>query len=129
MIFNVKLPILGFENVTEFKFEKIDDLFVKITNAHESKPMFTLINPYLLCEYAFDVPAPARILLDINEKSNILIYNIVIVTNPVEHSAINFIAPLIFNVDTMTMGQVILDAYTYPQYSLAAKIEDFFPNV
>ena len=48
MIFEVKSPILGFENVTKMKLEKIDELFMKLYNAEYEVPHFTLVNPFLL---------------------------------------------------------------------------------
>lgn len=57
-----------------------------------------------------------RALLDINEKTtNILILNIMIVAS-IETSTINFIAPLVFNVDNGTVAQVVLDANQYPDF-------------
>ena len=50
-----------------------------------------------------------QVLLDIHEKSNILVYNIVVLHNPITESVVNFKAPLIFNKDNGKMAQFILD--------------------
>jgi flagellar assembly factor FliW len=76
-------------------------------------PTFTLINPYALRDYSFDIPKDVKVLLDINENSNILIYNIVVLHNPITDSVINFKAPLIFNKDNATMAQFILEDEEY----------------
>ncbi|RDU65032.1 flagellar assembly protein FliW [Helicobacter sp. MIT 14-3879] len=126
MEFEVKSPILGFENITKMKLEKIDDIFMKLTNSSSSSPAFTLVNPFVLCEYSFEIPTAIQVLLDINEKSkNILIANIMVVYKEIKDSTINFIAPLVFNFDNHTMAQVVLDITKYPQYNIAEPISNF----
>ena len=108
MQFELKLPLLGFESVSRMELTKIDDIFMRLESVGEG-PSFTLINPFALREYSFDIPASLQALLNIKEDSNLLIYNIMIVQNPIENSTINFVAPLIFNTDNQTMAQIIID--------------------
>lgn len=108
MQFDLKLPLLGFESVTKMELKKIDDIFMRLESVGEG-PSFTLINPFVLREYSFDIPSSLQALLQINSESNILIYNIVILHRPIENSTINFVAPLIFNTDNGTMAQIIID--------------------
>ena len=126
MVFEVKSPILGFENVTKMKLEKIDELFMKLFNADGEVPHFTLVNPFLLREYEFDVPSNIKILLDLNNAKNIAVANIMVIQKPIEHSTINFLAPLIFNFDNLTMAQVVLDSTQYPMYSLSELIGQYY---
>lgn len=126
MIFEVKSPILGFESVTKMKLEKLDDLFMKLYNVDGSVPHFTLVNPFLLREYEFEVPASIKILLDLETSKNLLIANIMVIQQPIENSTINFLAPLVFNFDNATMGQVVLDSTQYPFYSLNDPIGRFY---
>lgn len=126
MVFEVKSPILGFENVTKMKLEKIDELFMKLFNADGEVPHFTLVNPFLLREYEFDVPSNIKILLDLNNAKNIAVANIMVIQKPIEHSTINFLAPLIFNFDNLTMAQVVLDSTQYPMYSLSESIGQYY---
>jgi len=109
MIYEVKKPILGFENVLKVSLEEIDGLFSTLKAVDSQIPSFTLINPYQLREYSFDIPKDVQVLLDINENSNILVYNIVVLHNPMTESVINFKAPLIFNKDNGKMAQFILN--------------------
>lgn len=108
MQFELKLPLLGFESVTQMELQKIDDIFMRLESAEEG-PSFTLINPFALREYAFDIPTSLQALMEVNEQSNLLIYTIVILNTPIENSTINFVAPLIFNTDNQTMAQIIID--------------------
>lgn len=127
MEFEVKSPILGFENVTKMKLEKIDDIFMKLTNSSSSTPAFTLVNPFVLRDYSFEIPTAIQVLLDIKEgeSKNILIANIMVIYKEIKDSTINFLAPLVFNFDNSTMAQVVLDMAKYPQYNIAEPISSF----
>lgn len=124
MIFEVKSPILGFERVTRMEFEKIDELFMRVSNpdGEGSVPTFTLVNPFLLRNYEFEIPTALKLLLDLDNCQNLLVANIMVLQNPIEDSTINFLAPLVFNFDNHTMAQVVLDSINYPQYSIAEPI-------
>lgn len=128
MEFEVKVPLLGFDNLQKVKLEKVDDLFTKMLNVDEDYPSFMLINPFMLREYVFDVPAAVKALLDIQEDSQILVMNIMILNDKIEDSTINFIAPLIFNVSNKTMGQVVLDSGRYPGFGLTDPVSVYLNN-
>ncbi|NPA55694.1 MAG: flagellar assembly protein FliW [Epsilonproteobacteria bacterium] len=104
MKFEVVLPILGFENIKEFELEKIDDIFFKLSGENVS---FTLINPYALRDYEIIISQKDKEALGINDDSNILILNAMIIAKPLQNSTINFASPIIFNFDNKKMGQVI----------------------
>ena len=124
MIFSVKAPIPGFDDIKEVELQKIDEFFVKFISKTDPTT-FTLINPFMLRTYEFDIPEYFQNLLGITEKSNILILNIMIIATPIEQSTINFIAPLVFNVDTQSVAQVILDANQYPDFGLMESISTY----
>ncbi|MGX2982750.1 flagellar assembly protein FliW [Helicobacter sp. 23-1045] len=126
--FIVKSPILGFEEVTKMKLTKIDDIFLKLSNADAPTPCFTLVNPFALWDkYSFEIPSAIQVLLDLQEgkTQDILIANIMVVYKEITDSTINFIAPIVFNFDNKTMAQVVLDAPKYPHYSIAEPIATF----
>lgn len=127
MEFEVKSPILGFENVSRMKLEKIDDIFMRLDNVNGDLPSFTLVNPFALREYSFEIPTAIQVLLDIdNEKTkNILIANIMVVYKEIKDSTINFLAPLVFNFDNQTMAQIVLDIIKYPEYGISEPIAKF----
>ncbi len=128
MIFDVKSPILGFEHVDKMKLEKLDEIFLRLTNANDSTPIFTLVNPFALREYEFEVPIALKLLLDLENSNNILTANIMVMQNPIERSTINFLAPLVFNFDNLTMAQIVLDSIKYPHYKLAEPIANYYPQ-
>ena len=124
MIFSVKAPIPGFESIKEAELEKVDDFFVKFISKSDTTT-FVLINPFMIRPYEFEVPDYFKDLLGIDEKTNILILNIMIIATPIETSTINFIAPLVFNVDNGSVAQVVLDANVYPNFGLMESISQY----
>ncbi len=122
MQFELKLPLLGFESVSHMELTKIDDIFMRLGSVGEG-PEFTLINPFVLREYAFDIPSSLQALLEITPQTNLLIYNIMIIQNPIENSTVNFVAPLIFNTDKQTMAQIIMDNRN--DFGLAEPIKNY----
>ena len=125
MIYEVKSPLLGFENIKEMKLSKIDDIFMKLEDKNESGISFTLIDPFALREYSFDIPFEFQKQLDIKKDSKLLVYNIMIIQEPIEKSTINFLAPVIFNQDNKTMGQIILDNTKYQNYHIVETISNY----
>ena len=125
MIFSVNAPITGFESIKEAELEKVDDFFVKFISKSDTTT-FVLINPFMIRPYEFVIPEYFRNLLDITEQTkNILILNIMIIATPIETSTINFIAPLVFNVDNGSVAQVVLDANQYPDFGLMECVAKF----
>jgi flagellar assembly factor FliW len=106
MKFEAVLPILGFEDIKEYELEKIDDIFFSLKGGNIS---FTLINPFALRDYDVVISSQDKEKLGITNDSNILILNNMIVATPLQNSTVNFASPLIFNMDTNKMGQVILE--------------------
>lgn len=126
MQFELKLPLFGFESIKKMKLTKIDDIFMQLDDvSQDSKSSFTLINPFILKPYEIEIPDSIQTLLDIKEDTNILIFNIVVIQDPIEKSAVNFLAPIIFNTDNNTMAQTILDGKSAQEHGMAERISDF----
>jgi flagellar assembly factor FliW len=126
MVFELKTALLGFENIKKMKLKEIDELFVKLENDENGgSPSFTLVNPFLLRDYDFDVPNSIKDTLELQDDSEIRVYNIMITKQPLENSEINFAAPFVFNMTKKLVAQVILDSNRYPQYKLLEKISTF----
>jgi flagellar assembly factor FliW len=126
LVFDVKYPVLGFENVASFEFDAVDDNFATMRALDNGGiPSFTLVNPFVLREYSFDIPSSIKALMDIKENSNLLVYLILIVKRPFNESLANFLAPIVFNIDNKTMSQVVLDEMQYPDYFAAEPLSKF----
>jgi flagellar assembly factor FliW len=123
--YEVKGTILGFENTMNVEIIEIDNLFSTIRDIDNENISFTVVNPYELREYSFDIDSSTRILLDIKENSNLSAYNIVVIQQPLENSTINFLAPIVVNNDNKTIAQVVLDANRHPDFGMAESIKTF----
>lgn len=123
MKFDICVPILGFENVKQVTLEKIDDIFMKMKSVDEEHISFTLIDPFVLREYDFEVPDNIQEMLDIDKNSNLIILNIILIQTPIENSLVNFIGPMIFNTDNNRAAQVIIS--DSKEYGVAESISDF----
>jgi flagellar assembly factor FliW len=123
MKFDICVPLLGFQDVKQVELQKIDDIFMTMRAVDYEHISFTLIDPFVLREYDFEVPQATQELLSIDEKSNLLILNIVLIQTPIEDSIINFIGPLVFNTDTKKAAQIILPETS--KYFVAEKISAF----
>jgi flagellar assembly factor FliW len=124
MTFEVKSPIPGFDQVKKVELEKIDDFFMRLKSCDDNT-VFMLVNPFLLREYDFEVPEYFKNILKLEEQKNTLVLNIMIVSTPVETSVVNFIAPLIFNIDDKYVAQVLLDSNKYKEYGIMENISDY----
>ncbi|MDO8453589.1 MAG: flagellar assembly protein FliW [Sulfurimonas sp.] len=125
MSYEVRGTILGFEDTIKVEIEKVDELFSTMQDANNKAISFTLVNPYALREYSFDVPSDIKVLLDINANSNISVYNVVIIQNPLENSTINFLAPVIVNNDTKRVAQAVLNPKRHPDFGMTETIKSF----
>lgn len=123
--YEVKSSILGFENVTNLEIHEIDDLFSTIQDSNNKEITFTIINPYLLREYSFDLPTDIKVLLNLTAESKVSVHNIVVIQEPLENSTINFLAPIIINHDTKKIAQAVLNIKNYPNFGIAETIKTF----
>jgi len=123
MKFNISVPLLGFDDIKEVELEKIDDIFMKMQSKEDEHISFTLVDPFVLRDYDFEIPQNVQNVLEVNEKSNILILNIILIQTPIENSIVNFIGPLVFNTDNNKAAQIILQDST--KYGVAEKISNF----
>jgi len=125
MIYDVRAEILGFSDTLKIEIIQIDDLFSKLVDTENENVNFTLVNPYLLREYSFDIPSDIKVLLEINPLSKLSVYNILVIQKPLEKSTINFLAPIILNHNNNKLAQIILEPYKYPDFGMAESINSF----
>jgi flagellar assembly factor FliW len=126
MKFEMCLPILGFENIKEVTLEKIDDNFMKMTPVGDEYISFTLVNPFALKQYDFEIPTQMQEMLGINDDSNLIVLNIILIQTPPGDSIVNFIGPLVFNTDNKKAAQIVLQES--PQNSVAEKVSELLTD-
>ncbi|WP_066388975.1 flagellar assembly protein FliW [Helicobacter himalayensis] len=128
MQYEVKSPILGFENVVQVEFEKIDDVFCRISALDGSMGLI-LINPYaLLKEYNFSIPTATELMLDLKQSDKIEVYCVLVVQSPIEDSQVSFLSPIVFNPSKKYIAQVVLNLKDYPSFGITKPIKEFLPK-
>ena len=125
MSYSVRGLINGFETTYNVDLHDVDELFSTLVDVDNEHISFTVLNPYKLREYSFDIPLDIKVLLDINENSSLSVYSIVVIQKPLEKSTINFLAPLVINNDNNKLAQVILDSKKHPDFGMTETIEQF----
>ena len=125
MSYDVRGELLGFPDTREVTIVEVDELFSTLKDTKNENISFTIVNPYALREYSFDIPTDIKVLLEINEKSAISVYNILIIQKPLEKSTINFLAPILINHDNNKLAQVVLEPRQNPDFGMAESIESF----
>ncbi|WP_151899248.1 flagellar assembly protein FliW [Sulfurimonas hydrogeniphila] len=125
MAYEVKGEILGFVNTRQVDINEIDALFSIMKDSQNPGISFTLVNPYMLREYPFEIPEKTKELLKITDNSEISVFNILLIQKPLEKSTINFLAPIIINHNNNTLAQIVLEPKQNPDYGMAESIESF----
>jgi len=125
MSYSVRGELLGFPDTQEVEITEIDELFSTMKDTKNDNITFTIVNPYALREYSFDIPSDIKVLLEIDEKSQLSVYNILIIQKPLEKSAINFLAPIVVNHDNNKLAQVVLEPRKNPDFGMAETIKSF----
>jgi flagellar assembly factor FliW len=125
MSYKVHGNILGFETMSEVEIHKVDELFSTMVDKENDNLSFTLVSPYALREYSFDVPLNVKQTLEITNESKLTAYNIVVIQKPLEKSTVNFLAPILVNLDNGKIAQVVLNPKEHPDFGMAESIESF----
>ncbi|MDE7255331.1 MAG: flagellar assembly protein FliW [Helicobacter sp.] len=130
MVYEVKSPILGLEQIKKVDFSEIDDYFVLVKGLDEDGQFngieLRLINPYALRQdYSFDIPVAIQSLMEIHKDSRLRTYCLVIFQEPIENSHVVFLAPLVFNEDNKTVSQIELNRKEYPHFGIAESLRHY----
>lgn len=108
MIFEVVVPLDGFENEEEFEYKKIDDFFSIIT-AKKSQEQLRLMNFGALKSLSFEFPEEFLNKMQIDSLDDISIYYIFVLQSSSSANSLNTFAPVIVNHKTDKIGQLHLD--------------------
>ena len=127
MKYEVRGELLGFPDTLNVEITEIDEMFSIMKDSDNEHISFTLVNPYMLREYSFDVPSDIKVLLKINDKSKVSVYNLLVIQKPLDKSVINFLAPLVINHDNNKLAQIVLDPMKHQEFGVAETIESFRP--
>lgn len=116
-IFEFVLPIIGFDSLKKFVIlePNKESVFKWLQSIEDSSLAFPIISVASLnFDYSIDLSDSIVEKLEIKSIENVLVMNITSIPqdNP-KGTTINLLAPLIFNLDTQTAGQVVLSGSGY----------------
>lgn len=116
-IFNFALPIIGFDNLKQFVIldPNKETLFKWLQSVEDPALAFPIISVSALeIDYTIDLPDNVVEILKITNVESLLVMNITsIPQDDPRGTTINLLAPLIFNLDNQTAGQVVLSGSGY----------------
>lgn len=124
MVYEVVVPLAGFEKENKFALEKIDDFFSMIKSEPNGIEI-RVISFDSIKNVEFEIRAEDAKKLELKENSSYSVFYIFVLQNPVKKSIVNMIAPLIFNHDSKKMAQIQLDMDSLGLESL----ENLLPNI
>ena len=116
-IFDFVLPIIGFDAIKKFVIlePNKDSLFKWLQAVEDPALAFPIISVASLdLDYTIDLPDSTVEALGIENVESVLVMNITSIPqdNP-RGTTINLLAPLIFNIDNNTAGQIVLSGSGY----------------
>ena len=113
-MYNIVLPILGFEDVSKLDVEKVDEFFSYLKLSDGSK--ISIVNIKVLDKVSFDFNIDQVSLdkLKIKSKDDFSTYFILVSQDPVEHSIVNLVAPIFINEKEKLVGQYITSEKVEP---------------
>lgn len=116
-IFDFVLPIIGFDELKKFIIldPNKESIFKWLQSIDDPSMAFPIISLAALdYDYTIDLPDSAINTLDIKNPESLLVMNITSIPqdNP-RGTTINLLAPLIFNLDNLTAGQIVLSGSGY----------------
>lgn len=116
-IFKFALPVIGFNELKDFVILDInkDSFFKWLQSIEDPSLAFPIVSVFNLnIDYSIDLPDNVIEALKIQNVESLLVMNIASIPqeNP-QGTTINLLAPLIFNLDELLAGQVILSGSGY----------------
>ncbi|MGM0518613.1 MAG: flagellar assembly protein FliW [Campylobacterota bacterium] len=109
-MYNITLPLLGFEDNRILKVNKIDNYFSSLVLNETQEISFTVVNISYLEHAAFDFTIDDKILkkMEIAKREDFDIYFSVVLQEPIEKSIVNLVAPILINNKSKLAGQFII---------------------
>ena len=111
-IFKFTLPIIGFNELKDFILLDInkDSFFKWLQSIEDPALAFPVVSVFSMnVDYSIDLPDNVIEALKIQSADNLLVMNIAsIPQNNPQGTTINLLAPIVFNVEELLAGQVIL---------------------
>ena len=116
-VFDFVLPIIGFDELKKFVILDLnkDSFFKWLQSVEDPSLAFPVVSVFSMnVDYSIDLPDSVIEALKIKNVESLLVMNIASIPqeNP-QGTTINLLAPIVFNLDELVAGQVILSGSGY----------------
>lgn len=116
-IFKFEIPIIGFDEFKNFVMLDLnkDSFFKWLQSVEDPSLAFPVVSVFSLnVDYSIDLPDNIVEKLKIENVESVLVMNVAsIPQNDPQKTTINLLAPIVFNLDNLLAGQVILSGSGY----------------
>lgn len=116
-IFKFALPIIGFNELRDFVILDLnkDSFFKWLQSVEDPALAFPIVSVFTMkLDYSIDLPDNVVEILKIKNVESLLVMNIASIPQDDPHgTTINLLAPIIFNLDELLAGQVVLSGSGY----------------
>ena len=116
-IFKFALPIIGFNELKDFIILDLnkDSFFKWLQSVEDPALAFPIVSVFSMnVDYSIDLPDNVIEALKIKDAESLLVMNVAsIPQNNPQGTTINLLAPIVFNLDELLAGQVILSGSGY----------------
>ena len=116
-IFRFALPIIGFDELKDFIILDLnkDSFFKWLQSVEDPALAFPIVSVFSMnVDYSIDLPDNVIEALKIKDAESLLVMNVAsIPQNNPQGTTINLLAPIVFNLDELLAGQVILSGSGY----------------
>ncbi len=116
-IFKFALPIIGFNELRDFVILDLnkDSFFKWLQSVEDPALAFPIVSVFSMnVDYSIDLPDNVVETLKIKNVESLLVMNIASIPQDDPHgTTINLLAPIIFNLEELLAGQVILSGSGY----------------
>lgn len=106
-MYEVKAPILGFEEYKQVNIEKSSDFLSTINFDEEEFLSIHIANAEFLKNITFDLSQEMTELLEIKDSTSFKIYFTMLIQEPINQSILNLSAPIIINEELKLIAQFI----------------------
>ncbi|PHO10758.1 flagellar biosynthesis protein FliW [Malaciobacter canalis] len=112
MLYEVKVPILGFDKIKYMNIKRLDKDFSILQIDEKDNTNMHMISSNSIKSFDIEFDESFLKKMQINKDTKISFYFSIVINNPVANSVVNLTAPIVINEDKKLLGQYIIKKST-----------------
>lgn len=112
MLYEVKVPILGFDKIKYMNIKRLDKDFSILQIDEKDNTNMHMISSNSIKSFDIEFDKSFLKKMQINKDTKISFYFSIVINNPVANSVVNLTAPIVINEDKKLLGQYIIKKST-----------------